>query len=162
MAPTTQLPARVARRFQAAVVLRDRHETDEYIGTCSEGASVGTRDVLRLLVSREIQPAEIKFTKRLAENITRFEASTNSGTTVKGTVTINTKFTPEKVDAYAEITLDQDADGPPVPAAGVVGILVEELRDMALWIADRPEDIDAHAVVRRLQDIEGQVHRLGW
>ena len=161
MAPTTQLPARVARRFQAAVVLRDQHETDEYIGTCSEGASVGTSEVLQLLVSRGIKPTEVRFTKRLADNMTRFEARTSTGT-VKGTVTIKTKHTSEKIDAYAVITLDQDADGPPVPAAGVVGILVEELRDMALWIADRPEEIDAHAVVLRLQDIEGQVHRLGW
>ncbi len=161
MAPTTKLPARVARRFQAAVVLRDQHETDEYIGTCSEGASVGTRDVFRLLVSREIQPAEIKFTKRLADNMTRFEARTSTGT-VKGTVTIKTKHTSEKVDAYAEITLDQDADGTPVPAAGVVGILIEELRDMAAWIADRPEDIDAHAVVQRIEEIQERVHLLGW
>ncbi len=161
MAPTTHLPARVARRFQAAVLLHTEHETDEYIGTCSEGASVGTRDLLRLLVSRGIQPTEVRFTRRLAENITRFEAATIKGT-VKGTVTIKTKFTPEKVDAYAEITLDQDADGTPVPAAGVVGILLEELRDMALWIADRPEEIDAHAVVQRIEDIQERVHLLGW
>ena len=161
MAPTTHLPARVARRFQAAVLLRDQHETDEYIGTCSEGASVGTSEVLQLLVSRGIEPNEVRFTKRLADNMTRFEARTSTGT-VKGTVTIKTKHTSEKIDAYAVITLDQDADGSPVPAAGVVGILVEELRDMADWIADRPEDIDAHAVVLRLQDIEGQVHLLGW
>ena len=74
MAPTTHLPARVARRFQAAVLLRDQHETDEYIGTCSEGASVGTSEVLQLLVSRGIEPNEVRFTKRLADNMTRFEA----------------------------------------------------------------------------------------
>ena len=162
MAPTTQLPARVARRFQAAVLLRDRHETDEYIGTCSQGASVGTRDVLKLLISRWIEPVEIRFTKKLADDMTRFEASTNTGTTVKGTVTIKTKFTHAKVDAYAEITLDQDADGTPVPAAGVVGILVEELRDMADWITERPEEIDAHAVVQRIEEIQERVHLLGW
>jgi hypothetical protein len=117
MAPSTDILDRVARRFQAAVLFRDQHETDEYIGTCSEGTSVGTFEVLQLLVSRGIEPTEVRFTKRLAENITRFEATTETGTVV-GTVTIKTKFTPEKVDAYSEVTLDQDAeDGNPVPAA---------------------------------------------
>jgi len=116
MAQPTKLVDRVARRFHAAVLFRTTTPSDEWTGTCSPGCSVGTWELLRLLAAKGIEPTEVRFTKRLAENVVGFEAATRTGT-VMGTVTIKTKFTSEKIDACAGVTLDTDAeDGKSVPA----------------------------------------------
>jgi hypothetical protein len=115
---TRAIARRVAWRF-AQVALRDGIEpsVEEAIVRCADGGTIAAWEVHRALLSRGYRTDDVTFLESWWPGQVVFEATRAGRPVVRGTVLIDARFDPRRIETYATLRIDEAFDPNAYPTA---------------------------------------------